>query len=160
MAKINPTRHTLSPEVRESMVDLLNTRLADAIDLFNQVKQAHWNVKGPSFIALHELFDDVAEHTEEQVDMLAERAVLLGGVAEGTSQVVAERTTLPAFPVDKQAQQDVVTWVSEALAQFGTRVRQAANEAMEAGDEATADLFIEITRTVDKDLWFVEAHLA
>lgn len=160
MQKLNTTRHTLPPQVRQNMVDLLNARLADSIDLFNQVKQAHWNVKGPSFIALHELFDDVAERVEEFSDMLAERAVALGGIAEGTSQAVKERTSLKPFPTDTQGQQAVVTLVSDALADFGTKARQAADQASEAGDEATSDLFVEITRTLDKDLWFVEAHLA
>lgn len=160
MSKLNPTKNDLSPEVRAQMVDLLNARLADAIDVFNMTKQAHWNVKGPNFIALHELFDEVAERVEEHVDLIAERAVILGGIARGTTQAVAEKTSLEPYPVDLQASMGTVDRLSSALAAFGANIRQAIDAADEAGDKDTADLFTEVSRAVDKDVWFIEAHAA
>jgi len=160
MSKLNPTKNNLAPEARTKMVELLNSRLADAIDLFNMTKQAHWNVKGPNFIALHELFDDVAERLEDHVDLIAERAVILGGIAQGTTQAVGENTSLTPFPRDLQGANAVVDRLSSALADFGGNVRDAIDAADDAGDKDTADLFTEVSRAVDKDVWFVEAHLA
>ncbi|MBM4075244.1 MAG: DNA starvation/stationary phase protection protein Dps, partial [Planctomycetes bacterium] len=119
----------------------------------------HWNVKGPSFIALHELFDSVAEGTEEFVDTVAERVVALGGTAEGTISNVGQRTTLPAYPLNITSGRDHVESLSTALATAGTAVRIAIERATELSDADTADLFTEISRDIDKKLWFVEAHL-
>lgn len=156
---MNPTKNDLNEATRTQMVKLLNERLADTIDLFNQIKQAHWNVKGTSFIALHELFDDIAEHAEEWSDDIAERAVQLGGQAEGTSQVVSQRTTLPAYDTTLSDGLDHVDKLSTTLAKYGAQVRQSIDSADKAGDKDTADLFTEVSRGTDKDLWFVEAHL-
>jgi len=140
------------------MIDLLNARLADAIDLYNQAKQAHWNVKGMDFFQLHELFDKVAEAVEDGVDELAERAVELGGTAAGTLQSVVERTTLPRYPVDTKTGKDHLDRLSRALAAYGKNLRAAIATAADAGDADTSDLFTELSRTADKQLWFVEAH--
>jgi starvation-inducible DNA-binding protein len=156
---MNATRNDLPEETRQAMVTLLNYRLADALDLYLQTKQAHWNVKGPSFIALHELFDSVAEHVEAQSDTLAERAVALGGVAEGTLQAVSERSTLAAYDRALVSGMGHVRALSDALAAYGKAIRAAIAAADEVGDADTADLFTEVSREVDKDLWFVEAHL-
>lgn len=141
------------------MASLLNDALADTIDLFNQVKQAHWNVKGINFIALHELFDDIAEHVEEWSDDIAERAVALGGQAEGSSQVVAKRTTLQAYDLTLSDGFDHLQAISSSLGAYGAMVRSAIDKADKAGDKDTADLFTGVSRGADKDLWFVEAHL-
>lgn len=152
------TRIDLAPEVREKSIALLNARLADAIDLKLQAKQAHWNVKGRNFIAVHELFDAIAGRIDAQVDELAERVTALGGVAEGTLQAVAGRTTLTAYPV-QTAPGEHVARLADALAVYGKAVRAAIDATTEAGDAVTADLFTGIARAVDKDLWFLEAHL-
>jgi starvation-inducible DNA-binding protein len=120
---------------RQAIIALLNARLADSVDLHSQVKWAHWNVKGMHFIQLHELFDSVAEHVEEQTDSIAERVVALGGVANGTTREAAARSGLKEAAVT------------------------AVKEAGDLGDDITVDLFTEITRKLDKDLWFLEAHL-
>lgn len=156
---LKPTKNDLPSAVRSKMVELLNARLADAIDLFSQLKHAHWNVRGTSFIALHKLFDDVAEEVEGYVDDLAERAVQLGGVAEGSVHIVSSRTSLPSYPVKLESERDHVEAVSAALAAFGKSVRAAIDDAASAPDADTADLFTEVSRGVDKWLWFVEAHL-
>ena len=156
---MHPTKNDLSESVRVEMAALLNARLADSIDFFNQTKHAHWNVKGPNFIALHELFDQIADHAEEFADNLAERAVQLGGVAEGTSQAVAERTTLRPYDRNMTAGRDHVDSLSSSLADLGGKVRAAIGTADACGDKDTADLFTEISRQVDKDIWFLEAHL-
>ena len=152
------TKNDLPEHVRGKVIELLNAHLADAIDLQTQTKQAHWNVKGPNFIALHELFDKVNEEVEDYVDDLAERAVQLGGVAEGTARAVAKRSTLSEYPASAVDGRSHVEALSSALATFGKSVRKAIDKANELGDLDTADLFTEISRGIDKWLWFVEAH--
>jgi starvation-inducible DNA-binding protein len=152
------TKNDLSANIRGKMIDLLNQQLADVLDLGLQAKQAHWNVKGPHFIGLHELFDKVAEELEEFTDGIAERAVELGGVALGTAQVIAKHSRLAAYPLELASGKEHVAALSSALAKYGAYVRTAIHAADQAGDADTADLFTEVSRGVDKLLWFVEAH--
>ena len=152
------TKTDLPESVRAKMIDLLNQQLADVLDLGLQAKQAHWNVKGPHFIGLHELFDKVAEEVEEFIDEIAERAVELGGVALGTAQVIAKNSRLAAYPLNLASGKDHVAALSSALARFGASARAAIDTADKGGDADTADLFTEVSRGVDKLLWFVEAH--
>jgi starvation-inducible DNA-binding protein len=152
------TKNDLPAETRAQLVKLLNGRLADSIDLQTQCKQAHWNVKGPSFIGLHKLFDDINSDVEEYVDLLAERVVQLGGVAEGTARSAAERSTLSEYPMSITDGPEHVDALSTALATFGRACRHGIEQADQAGDADTADILTEISRGVDKWLWFVEAH--
>ena len=156
---MNPTKNDIPADKRTALARLLNERLADLIDLQLQAKQAHWNVKGPNFIALHKLFDDVAEEVEEYIDTAAERVVALGGTAEGTVAVVGQRTKLPAYPLDIASGRDHVEAFSTALAAAGKAVRAAIDKATEFGDADTSDLFTGVSRGLDKSLWFVESHL-
>jgi len=156
---MHPTRNDLPKDTRVAMVKLLNERLADAIDLQLQAKQAHWNVRGPHFISLHELFDKVSEEALGFIDEIAERASALGGVAEGTLAAASSRTTLAAYPLTISDGRDHVDALSKALAVFGKQARAAIEQADAAGDADTADLFTQVSREVDKQLWFVEAHL-
>jgi starvation-inducible DNA-binding protein len=153
------TRNDLAVTVRSKVVELLNGRLADAIDLGAQAKHAHWNVKGPNFIALHELFDKVAEHIEDHIDTLAERITALGGTAHGTIATVARATSLKPYPDDIAEGAQHVEALSSAVADFGAKVRKAIDESARAGDADTSDLFTGVSRELDKDLWFLEAHL-
>jgi starvation-inducible DNA-binding protein len=153
------TKNDLPEAVRVKVIELLNARLADCKDLQTQIKQAHWNVKGPHFIGLHELFDKINEEVDEYVDEIAERAVQLGGVAEGTARVVAKRSTLPEYPLNIADGRSHVEALSSALAAFGKTARKAIDETDGLGDKDTADLFTEVSRGIDKWLWFVEAHL-
>lgn len=155
---MNPSKNTLDAAKRGKSIVLLGTGLVHALDLERQAKQAHWNVKGPNFRALHELFDEVAQQAEDASDLLAERLVSLGGTADGRVDVVANRTTLPAYPIDAQAGEAHVQALSRALAAFGTVARDAIDQSAEWGDAATADVFTEVLRELDKALWFVEAH--
>jgi starvation-inducible DNA-binding protein len=152
------TKNDLSEGTRAKAIELLNARLADCIDLQTQCKQAHWNVKGPDFIGLHKLFDEVNEAVEEYVDDIAERAVQLGGVAEGTARVVAKRSALAEYPKAADGRSHVEA-LSSALAAFGAAARKGIDQSNELGDADTADLFTEVSRGIDKWLWFVEAHL-
>lgn len=152
------TENDLSQERRLELNALLNQRLADAVDLQMQMKQAHWNVKGPHFIGLHELFDQIDEAVESYVDLIAERIVQLGGIAEGTVRVSAARSRLEEYPLDIAEGQTHVEAVSKALSTFGQEARQTINQADELEDADTADIFTEISRGIDKWLWFVEAH--
>ena len=155
---LHPSKIDLPEVTRREMANLLNARLADAIDLSTQMKQAHWNVKGQSFIALHELFDTIHGEVLTYVDNLAERIVTMGGMASGTAEVVAHQSTLPRYPLDIVSGNDHVEAVSVALAAFGSAIRSAIAVAGTADDADTEDLFVEISRAVDKNLWLVEAH--
>jgi starvation-inducible DNA-binding protein len=149
----------LSEKVRRGVVAVLNDRLADAIDLQSQVKQAHWNVKGPNFIALHELFDKISDVILEHIDDIAERVTSLGGTAEGTVAVAAKRSKLKNYPLSITAGKDHLFYLSTQLAAYGKAVREAIEATDQLGDADTADLFTGISRGVDKYLWFLEAHL-
>lgn len=152
------TKNDLPVDTRAGVIELLNARLADAVDLQSQAKQAHWNVKGPNFFALHQLFDKISEDAAENVDDLAERVVQLGGVAEGTVRMAANRSSLGEYPATAADGHSHVEALSGALAAFGKSVRQAVADANTLGDLNTADLFTEISCDIDKWLWFVEAH--
>lgn len=152
------TRNSLPDNTRKAVIALLNARLIDAIDLRLAVKQAHWNVKGPSFIALHELFDQIQARVDGFVDEIAERSVTLGGVVAGTSQA-ASKSQLKPYPTDITAEKEHLEALAERLAAFGKLAREAIDTADEAGDKDTADLFTGVSKQIDKDLWFVEAHL-
>jgi len=158
-AKLHQTRNDLREKTRLVMIELLNQQLADVLDLGLQAKQAHWNVKGPNFIGLHELFDKVAEELEEFTDDIAERSIELGGVASGTIQVVTKQSRLAAYPLDISSGKQHLAALSGALAKFGASTRAAIDTASQAGDADTADLFTEVSRGMDKLLWLVEAHL-
>ncbi len=153
------TSNDLPPTTRRSAIDVLNEHLADAIDLQLQAKQAHWNVKGPNFIGLHELFDRVAAQAGEYSDLIAERAIALGGVARGTLQAVSGRTQLREYPLEIGDWRAHVHAMRDALATFGRGVRKAIDDVTALNDADTADLFTEISRGVDKSLWMVEAHV-
>jgi len=140
------------------MIEELNARLVEALDLVLAVKHAHWNIKGPSFIGIHLLLDEVAQRMRGHADTMAERCVILGGQAKGTVQVVAEETTLEAYPPEITRQEEHVTALKERLMAFGKAVRESISKADEAGDDDTADLFTAVSRAVDKDAWFIGAH--
>jgi starvation-inducible DNA-binding protein len=153
------TKIDLTDKVRRNVAAILNDRLAYAIDLQSQIKQAHWNVKGPNFIALHELFDQISDVVLEQIDEIAERVTSLGGTAEGTVAVAAKRSKLKNYPLSITAGKDHLFYLSTQLAAYGKSVRAAIDDTDKLGDADTADLFTGISRDVDKYLWFLEAHL-
>jgi len=138
---------------------LLNQHLADSFDLMSQVKQAHWNVKGPQFWQLHKLFDEIAEQAEGWVDEIAERVVALGGYATGTVRMAAATSALPEIPTDITGGTDYVKAIAARLAAFSNSAREAIDATDKLGDADTADLFTEVSRDADKYLYFLEAHL-
>lgn len=144
---------------RAEMIDLCNQQLADTSDLKSQLKQAHWNVKGPEFIALHKLYDELAAEVEGYVDEIAERATQLGGYAMGTARMAAANSRLPEFPTDATEGMDTVKALVERYAAYAASTRAAIDDADKSGDMATSDMFTEISRGIDKGLWFLEAHL-
>ena len=145
--------------VRGEMIDLLNARLADTLDLYSQTKQAHWNVKGPEFYQLHLLFDEHAGHADGWTDLIAERVAILGGYANGTVRMAASNSSLDEFPADITESMEYVEAVAARWATYANAIREAIDEADKAGDATTADLLTEISRQADMDLWFQEAHL-
>jgi starvation-inducible DNA-binding protein len=153
------TQVSLPPEKREQLVEMLNEHLADSFDLMSQTKQAHWNVKGKDFYQLHLLFDEIAEELEGFVDLLAERATSLGGYATGTVRMAAENSALPEYPVDITEGMEHARALVERFGPYANRIRSAVDAAVALGDQSTADLYTEISRAVDKRLWFLEAHI-
>jgi starvation-inducible DNA-binding protein len=148
------------PEKRRAeLIALLNARLADTLDLKLQTKHAHWNVKGAQFQQLHELFDAIAGRLEEHSDLIAERVTALGGTANGTTRQVAAASALAEYDLDATAGTEHVKALASRLARLAAAVRAAIEESTRLGDLSTADLFTEISRAADKDLWFLEAHL-
>jgi starvation-inducible DNA-binding protein len=149
----------LSERTRNEIISILNDRLADTLDLKLQTKHAHWNVKGSDFIQLHELFDEIATHIEEQTDLIAERVTALGGVAKGTARQVAAGTSLKEYELEAVSGEEHLKALSARLADVANKSREAIDSTDRLGDKATADIFTEIARAADKDLWFLEAHL-
>lgn len=155
---MHKTRNDLRDNTRKAVIEILQGRLADAVDLSTQAKQAHWNVRGPNFHALHLLFDQVTTEARAWSDTIAERIGELGGVAEGTARMAIKRSELKEYPLDIADGPDHVDALSSALASFGKRVRAAIDETDKIGDKDTADLFTEVSRGADHQLWLVEAH--
>jgi starvation-inducible DNA-binding protein len=153
------TQIDIATETREEMISLLNQQLADTFDLFSQTKQAHWNVKGAQFYPLHELFDELAGGLLAYVDMIAERATALGGVAQGTARMASESSRLSEYPAGGVESMAAVEALAERFAELGESTRKAIDTADKAGDMDTSDLFTEVSRGLDKWLWFLEAHL-
>lgn len=152
------TQNDLPSRTRELVIGICNQSLADLKDLQTQCKQAHWNVKGDNFIALHELFDRLNGEIDGYVDEVAERAVQLGGVALGTARVVAKESRLPEYPLCISDGEDHIDALGHALAVVAKSVRKNIDLTDAAGDADTADLFTGVSRGLDKALWFVEAH--
>ncbi len=146
-------------KARKEIIDILNSDLAAASDLYSQTKQAHWNVKGANFYQLHELFDELADGIEEAVDMLAERATSLGGYAMGTVRMAAEASYLQDYECHSSNGIDHVKELAKRYAMFGKRIREMIDRTADLGDTSTSDLYTEISRSADKYLWFLEAHI-
>ena len=155
---MHPTRNDLQSNAKTVAIELLNARLADTIDLALLTKQAHWNLKGPRFIAIHEMLDGFRTEVDGYVDTMAERVAQLGGTALGTTQAVAKGSTLPPYPTDIYRINDHLAALIERYGKVANATRKAIDAAAEAGDADTADIFTEASRGLDKALWFLEAH--
>ncbi len=158
-SRLHRTRHDLPEEARAQLVDMLNQHIADLADLHSQTKQAHWNVKGMEFFTLHTLFDELAAGLIDFVDMNAERVTALGGGAMGTVRMAAENSRLDEFPDDLVDGRGFVEALVERYSTYGGYVRDAILQAEDLSDMDTADLFTEVSREIDKNLYFLEAHL-
>ncbi|MBE9078661.1 DNA starvation/stationary phase protection protein Dps [Romeria aff. gracilis LEGE 07310] len=154
-----PTRIDLSIELRTQVVELLNQTLAATTDLKTQVKQAHWNVKGKDFYQLHLLFDEMADELEAYIDMVAERVTALAGTAMGTARIAASQSILPEYPFDVVEGMAHVAALADRYASYAKHLRTAIDKTDKLNDQDTNDLYIEVSRTIDKRLWFLEAHL-
>lgn len=158
-ARLYPSRIDLAAETRATVSGLLNQTLATTLDLKTQVKQAHWNVKGMDFYQLHELFDELATELEEYIDLVAERVTALGGLPEGTARTAARDSILPEYPLDIVDGKAHIEALVDRYAPYAKHLRAAIDESANLGDADTADLYTEISRDIDKRLWFLEAHL-
>ena len=153
------TRNDLDARIRKQMVKLCNQQLADTFDLMSQTKHVHWNIKGPNFIGIHKMLDEFVEGLEDYIDMIAERATALGGPAAGTIRMASESSRLPDYPADITRDLDHVRALADRYAALGKTTRHAISIAESADDQSTMDMFIDVSRDVDKWLWFLEAHL-
>ena len=150
---------TLKSNSNSAVIDILNARLADAIDLALITKQAHWNLKGPTFIAVHEMLDPMRAAIDEHVDIIAERVAQLDGIALGTSQIVAKSSKLAAYPTDIRKVSDHLAALAERYAALANQVREDIDATDEAGDADATDILTAFSRELDKDLWFIKSHL-
>jgi starvation-inducible DNA-binding protein len=157
--RAHPTANNLSTNAKKAAIELLNARVAEGIDLALLTKQAHWNLKGPQFIAVHEMLDDFRDQIDTHVDTMAERVVQLGGTALGTTQTVAEGTSLPPYPTNIYAIKEHLAALIERYGAVANALRRNIDDAAEAGDTDTADIFTAASRYLDKALWFLEAHV-
>ena len=158
-ARLHRTRNDLKNNAKAVAMECLEARLADSIDLGLITKQAHWNLKGPQFIGVHLMLDGFRAEQDDWTDKMAERIVQLGGTAKGTTQIVAERTALAPYPTDIYTVADHVRALAERYSACANAVRKNIDDTDDAGDADTADLFTEVSRGLDKQLWFLEAHL-
>ncbi|MBX5453292.1 MAG: DNA starvation/stationary phase protection protein Dps [Acidobacteriia bacterium] len=157
--RLHKTVNDLKSNAKKTAIELLNANLAEAIDLALATKQAHWNLKGPQFIAVHEMLDGFRTQLDEHIDTMAERIVQLGGTALGTTQTVAKASTLTPYPTDIYAIKDHLAALIERYGAVANRLRRSIDQAAEAGDADTADIFTAASRDLDKALWFLEAHV-
>lgn len=153
------TRIDLPENTRSEIIELLNQTLAATLDLKTQVKQAHWNVKGLDFYQLHELFDEMAGELEEYTDLIAERVTALGGAAMGTARIAAANSILPEYPFTILDGKDHIVALADRYAPYAKHLRENIDKTDDLGDADTADLYTEVSRSIDKRLWFLEAHL-
>jgi starvation-inducible DNA-binding protein len=166
MAKDKPAREQtayrtkidFNPETRQKLISIVNQQLADTLDLYTQTKQAHWNVKGMEFQQLHELFDMVAAKVEPYIDILAERATTLGGIAMGTVRMSAANSSLSEYPLISDGR-DHLEAVIDRFAAYTASNRDALRASDKLDDPTTADIFTDISRDVDLSLYFLESHL-
>ncbi len=158
-SRLYPSRIDIPADARSKIVAILNQTLAATLDLKTQVKQAHWNVKGTDFYQLHEMFDEIASELEEYIDLFAERITALGGYACGTARMAAANSILPEYPTDIVDGTEHVTALAERFAPYAKHLREAIDSTDDLGDADTADIYTEVSRTIDKRLWFLEAHL-
>lgn len=158
-SRLYPSHIDIPVDVRSKVVTLLNQTLAATADLKSQVKQAHWNVKGTDFYQLHELFDEIAGEIEEFIDMFAERITALAGYACGTVRMAAANSILPEYPTDILDGMQHVTALVERFAAYAKHLREAIDKTDELNEQDTNDLYVEVSRTIDKRLWFLEAHI-
>ena len=156
---MNTPSIALEGNAKSAVIDILNARLADAIDLSLIIKQAHWNLKGREFIAIHEMLDPMRAAVDVHVDVIAERIAQLDGIALGTSQVVAKATKLDAYPTDIRKIPDHLAALADRFANLANQVREDIDNTDEAGDADAADILTAFSRELDKDLWFIKSHL-
>ena len=158
-AHLHTTKNDTKNNAKAASMECLEARLADSIDLGLVTKQAHWNLKGPQFISVHLMLDKFRGEQDEWTDMIAERIVQLGGTAKGTVQEIDKRTSLPTYPTDIYKVADHLAALIERYAACANAIRKNIDDTDDAGDADTADLFTEVSRGLDKQLWFLEAFV-
>lgn len=156
---LHNTKIDIPEKIRAEVISTLNLSLASTSDLYAQLKQAHWNVKGPEFISLHKLFDEIAEGLEEHIDAIAERITALGGTALGTIQQAVKNSALQEYPIDIFSAKDHLAHLTHNIAILGELTRDHMDDTEELNDMSTNDVYIDLSRFLDKNLWFLEAHL-
>ena len=157
--RLHPTRNNMETNARSVAISLLNERLADGLDLSLITKQAHWNLKGPQFIGVHLMLDGFRTDQDEWNDTMADRITPLGGTAYATAQDITKGSKLEPYPTDIYRVADHLSALIDRYAAFGNALRQSIDAADDAGDADTADVFTEVSRGIDKQLWFLEAHV-
>ena len=158
-ARVFQSSADVPAEHRQPLIALLNLRLADSTDIYSQIKWAHWNVKGKDFYQLHLLFDTIAEHIEDHTDTIAERITAIGGVANGNIREAAAKSSINEADLSASEGQDMIKFLVHNFGHYANGLREAIDESEKLEDPLTADLFTQLGREADKDLWFLEAHI-
>lgn len=154
------TPSQLPDTARTDIARALNERLADGLDLHSQIKVAHWNIRGPQFPGLHPLFEQFAIGLAAHNDLLAERAVTLGGHAYGTARHVASNSHLPEYPAEATRDVDHVKALADRIDTYLSGVRSSRAAIEELGDTDTVDLLTAVVTEFEKNAWFLRATLA
>lgn len=141
------------------VVEQLNLMVAIAADLRSQTKQAHWTVVGPNFIALHKLFDEVAEVLLAHVDLYAERVRALQAIPMGTVRHAAQASPLDEFPEGEIDEQETLRLILERLEAYSESLTKAIDVCDEAEDMTSQDILIEGQQQADLQAYFVRSHL-
>lgn len=153
------SKNSSSSKPKNKLIDVLNSVLAEAIDLQMQCRQAHWNVRGKNFIALHEFFGRLYTELSVDIDEIAERTAGLGGTAYGSKEEVSGVSGLPKYPVDISSGSDHIQNLAKSFAAHSKSLKKAIEEADDADDDVTEDLLTTICGNMEKRLWLIESHI-
>lgn len=157
MDKLMETKNVLPEGARVVVAEALEQLVYDTVDFWSQMKTAHWNLRGPRFLELHQFFDLLAQRLEKAADKISERAVQLGCHAQGTVRESAKCSRMPDFGQKLYDEKAAVPGLIRRYGIYTEWLKQATEVAFKEGDQVTANMLITMMEKFDKDLWMLEA---